>query len=351
MRLRYFIFTIIISASNLFGQDTLVCPTTTSIGTVQGNYSVPSDPNCELCGATSTSGAWTGSDCSGSIVTSVNGAAVTSLHLAYASVNLDDYALIEINNNGSMWLEAINMGVDGDTIGPFNCGSTTFGDVYLTVHSDVPFTEVTLTNTGCSSGWVAVCVGDNTSFAGNDTLINLCDSIIDLDALISTADLGGTWQEITSSGQFNASGGEFNSTGLYDQTFLFQYDVQSCGPKDSSLVTIKTFHDTICNPPVIDSFPAPPIINNPGPYNVFSPNNDGVNDFFYISHADSFAINTVFIYNRWGNLIEQYSNYNNNDISWKGIGKNGTPYPPGTYFYVFTANEGEQKSGWVQIVK
>ncbi|MFT4568552.1 MAG: gliding motility-associated-like protein, partial [Saprospiraceae bacterium] len=41
--------------------------------------------------------------------------------------------------------------------------------------------------------------------------------------------------------------------------------------------------------------------------NAFSPNNDGVNDYFLLQSAIDGFINSIFIYNRWGN--EVYSDY------------------------------------------
>ncbi|MBK7270520.1 MAG: gliding motility-associated C-terminal domain-containing protein [Flavobacteriales bacterium] len=58
--------------------------------------------------------------------------------------------------------------------------------------------------------------------------------------------------------------------------------------------------------------------------NVFSPNNDGANDRFEIEGIRS-KTNTVRIFNRWGQMVFETSNYNN---QW-----DGDDLPDGTYFY------------------
>jgi gliding motility-associated-like protein len=58
--------------------------------------------------------------------------------------------------------------------------------------------------------------------------------------------------------------------------------------------------------------------------NVFSPDRNGVNDFFVIEGIE-FTRNTVRIYNRWGNVVFETANYRN---SWDGRGLSD-----GTYFY------------------
>lgn len=82
----------------------------------------------------------------------------------------------------------------------------------------------------------------------------------------------------------------------------------------------------------------------------FSPNNDGVNDYFVIENASQYNI-TVKIYNRWQNLVYDSKGYYNND--WDGVCREpGTLFnnklPDGTYFYMIeifdkTSNELTQR--------
>lgn len=75
--------------------------------------------------------------------------------------------------------------------------------------------------------------------------------------------------------------------------------------------------------------------------NVFTPNNDGVNDEFTIDfngHApQSFRLN---IYSGWGTLM--FSSGNSN-VNWNGLTTSGVKAPNGTYFYVLEVNGIEYK--------
>jgi gliding motility-associated-like protein len=61
-------------------------------------------------------------------------------------------------------------------------------------------------------------------------------------------------------------------------------------------------------------------------YNVFTPNGDGVNDKYEIPYLDRYISNHLYIYNRWGELVYEKDNYND---EWDG-GK----LPDGVYFYI-----------------
>ena len=71
--------------------------------------------------------------------------------------------------------------------------------------------------------------------------------------------------------------------------------------------------------------------------NVFSPNGDGVNDFFSAlvpySYVESIDIK---IYNRWGQVIFETTDP---DINWDGIHMDsGVLVPDGVYYYLCTVN-------------
>lgn len=73
--------------------------------------------------------------------------------------------------------------------------------------------------------------------------------------------------------------------------------------------------------------------------NVFTPNNDGVNDFFKISGTlDCKDFSELNVYNRWGMLV--YSTKNPMTESWFGFTEAGEPLPSGVYFYQLRGNDG-----------
>jgi len=64
--------------------------------------------------------------------------------------------------------------------------------------------------------------------------------------------------------------------------------------------------------------------------NVFTPDGDGVNEFFVIRNRDAFDVLELTILNRWEQIIYESDNYANNwDGTWKG-----KPVDDGTYYYV-----------------
>jgi gliding motility-associated-like protein len=69
--------------------------------------------------------------------------------------------------------------------------------------------------------------------------------------------------------------------------------------------------------------------------NTFSPNNDGVNDWFYPRGTGLFAIQSMRIFNRWGQMIYQKTNLFPNDptAGWNGT-YNGRLQNADVYTYI-----------------
>lgn len=76
--------------------------------------------------------------------------------------------------------------------------------------------------------------------------------------------------------------------------------------------------------------------------NVFSPNNDGVNDTFSIENIEFFQ-NDVAIFNRWGMPIFEAKNYRN---TWRA-----QDVPDGTYYYTVRLSDGREYTGHVTILR
>jgi gliding motility-associated-like protein len=68
--------------------------------------------------------------------------------------------------------------------------------------------------------------------------------------------------------------------------------------------------------------------------NTFSPNGDGVNDYFIINGVGLNVIPSITIYNRWGQIVFQKSNFapNSSAAAWDGT-FNGQPAPSDVYIY------------------
>ncbi len=97
-------------------------------------------------------------------------------------------------------------------------------------------------------------------------------------------------------------------------------------PDDVFLMKMKMNKDFNCNSEV--SVPVPFILVMP---NVFTPNQNGVNEFFQPINAQGFHLTTWQIINRWGNVV-----FESNDLGakWNGLDQKGNQVTDGTYFWI-----------------
>jgi gliding motility-associated-like protein len=84
-------------------------------------------------------------------------------------------------------------------------------------------------------------------------------------------------------------------------------------------------------------------------HNVITPNGDGVNDFLVIDCLGLYPYNHLGIYNRWGDRVNSFVNYNNADKVWRGTNTKGEVLPDGTYYYVMTTKKGFTFNGWILL--
>jgi gliding motility-associated-like protein len=81
--------------------------------------------------------------------------------------------------------------------------------------------------------------------------------------------------------------------------------------------------------------------------NTFTPNNDGVNDYWDIKNLDTYPECSVLVFDRYGRQVYQSNGYNK---SWDGA-YGGSKLPTGTYYYIIDLkNDTPKISGWVLIV-
>jgi gliding motility-associated-like protein len=80
----------------------------------------------------------------------------------------------------------------------------------------------------------------------------------------------------------------------------------------------------------------------------FSPNGDGINDTFVIGGLYSYPYNSIKIYNRWGNLVYETQNYQND---WNGVAFNKSKtLPAAPYFCVINLGDSSEIiKCWVYI--
>lgn len=83
-------------------------------------------------------------------------------------------------------------------------------------------------------------------------------------------------------------------------------------------------------------------------YNTFSPNNDGVNDYFFIGNVGKYPECRLEVYTRTGQLVYAKTAYDN---SWDGTNY-GDRLPEATYYYTFNPGDGSAAVfGHVTIVR
>ncbi|MCB0402045.1 MAG: gliding motility-associated C-terminal domain-containing protein [Flavobacteriales bacterium] len=110
----------------------------------------------------------------------------------------------------------------------------------------------------------------------------------------------------------------YHNTGIYYVTLIVE-DANGCT-------------DTVTIPYIVDTLPGNHLIIIP---NVFTPNGDGDNDFLVFKNLEQFN-NHLQVYNRWGTLIYEATNYKN--------GWDGEKYSEGTYYFlldVYFEQQGE----------
>ncbi len=94
------------------------------------------------------------------------------------------------------------------------------------------------------------------------------------------------------------------------------------------------------------------VVGNIQVYDAVSPNGDNKNDFFFIEFVDVFPEtreNTVTIYNRWGDIVFEVTDYDNITRVFKGQNKNGNELPSGTYFYKIKFKGAETLTGYLSL--
>ncbi len=93
------------------------------------------------------------------------------------------------------------------------------------------------------------------------------------------------------------------------------------------------------------------------PRKVFTPNGDGHNDTWKISGMASYDNATIYVFNRWGGRVWQYSGSGReyDTKEWDGRNEKNKPVPSGTYYYVIQCSDvvlgGKKVTGPVTIIR
>lgn len=147
--------------------------------------------------------------------------------------------------------------------------------------------------------------------------------------------------------QVNGGAGTYTWKPPYYLTFPYQTTNPDADPKSTIIYTVSSVMPNGCiasSTVIIRVIPNNELIF----YNTFTPNNDGVNDVFYIANIEKYPDNSLTIYNRYGQKIFFRRGYQN---EWDGkVG--GEEVPTGTYFYVLdTGTDKGIYRGQVNIIR
>jgi len=148
--------------------------------------------------------------------------------------------------------------------------------------------------------------------------------------------------------------GELNSMGILEApiygTAVIQADqtiMYSPNPDFCTTSVPDSFVYVICNDIACDEAVVRVAVNcsEISVHNGFSPNGDGMNDYFVVNGATTKADNILSVFNRWGVRVFYTKAYQND---WNGTW-DGLDLPDGTYFYYYEDGTGSTASGYVML--
>lgn len=84
--------------------------------------------------------------------------------------------------------------------------------------------------------------------------------------------------------------------------------------------------------------------------NVFSPNNDGINDEFKVFGEAEIELISMKIFNRWGGLVYDENVSSDSNFRWNGL-NDDKPAAEGVYIYLIKTADGREFSGDVVLVR
>ncbi len=256
-----------------------------------------------------------------------------------STIILNDSSSIAITNSGN------DIFCDGDSV---TLNVTSYSGVsYQWYHDNVLLTNDTLTqlNVWQSGDYtVTATAGCGVFNAGPQTItVNLLPLVIVSNDANITCDSTIT---LTAGGGVNYS---WNPASLCETPNNITTTVN---PQETTVFTVTVTDINGCS--VLDSIHVNVTCDTLFIPEGFSPNGDGVNDYFVISNIERYPDAVLKIFNRWGDLVYKKINYDN---SWNGFSNTdfvrmGDELPEGTYFYVFDSGKDEgSQTGYIVMRK
>ncbi|UMB53477.1 choice-of-anchor L domain-containing protein [Lutibacter sp. A64] len=231
----------------------------------------------------------------------------------------------------SVTLDASSSTVQGNASYLWNTGATTATIEVLQAGSYT--VTVTDMNNGCSALSEAFIVTEDftvETIDNIDNVVTLCIEDLEIDLttlLVDDYESGGTWVDEFDSG--GLTGDYFDPSIVNLGAYQFTYtEPGECGRIIKVYVEVND--DCVVLPCSTSELEISKVV---------TPNNDGFNDQFEISGLEGCGFTyDVQIFNRWGKMVYQSNNYQND---WKGNFNTGgatigssTELPTGTYYYI-----------------
>ena len=149
--------------------------------------------------------------------------------------------------------------------------------------------------------------------------------------------------------QLEATGGPFDQYNWIPETGLDNSSIASpiASPLEPTLYYVFAINEYGCEE--VDSIFID-VLEDIQAYNVFTPNGDGINEYFEITNSDRFPEMLVEIYNRWGDKLFSTVGYGSGS-QWDGTARGGEA-PVGTYYYIIVPYPGARPiTGNVTIIR
>ena len=192
----------------------------------------------------------------------------------------------------------------------------------------------------CATALVVISVSNIPPNANNDTLITPVNTSGTVNVIANDSDPN---QEVISISEVGAAQhGTVNDLG----NGVFSYT------PNEGYIGLDTFFYLVCNngsPILCDTaYVFVEVINKALKVsNSFSPNGDGVVDYFVIEGLSLYPNNHLLVFSRWGDKIYEKDHYNSD---WDGKRGSNDDAPDGIYFYQLSLGDGSKDiTGWIML--
>jgi gliding motility-associated-like protein len=297
-----------ISDTNTFLNYSGITQNTIYQTVVQNGSTCPSDTSTIasfIIDSLSSAGSITGND---TVCTGANGGIINISGITGSVIN---------------WIFSIDSGATWTSI-----PNTTLSQNYLNLTQQTLFSAVVQNNSCPSDTSAAATIDIFTPIlvsAGNDTTLISGQSLV----LNGSGTGSAIWSPAT--GLNNTT--TYTPTATPTSTIAYTLtvsDTNGCSASDNVIVSV-----------ILPQF-------NGMISNLFTPNEDGINDAWYIEDIQYYPGNEVFIYNIYGNKVFEAKDYMND---WKGT-YNGSDLPDGTYYYILKFDDDQKPlKGSIDILR